>query len=103
MSRDAITKVLGAGALAFGILGLVRPSTLARMVASDEETAREIGVRDLGSGLVLLASPDPRPAIAQRALFDVSDAVLFGRRKPAVAVGALAFALLGVYALGASD
>jgi hypothetical protein len=55
--------------------------------------------RDLGNGALLLASAGPRLAIGQRMLFDVSDALLFGRRKPGVAVGALAFAALGAYAL----
>lgn len=103
MARNTIVKILGGGSLAFGFLGLVRPAVLARLAATDEETARELGVRDVGNGLLLLASPDPRPAIAQRAFFDVSDAVMFGRRKPGVAVGALAFAALGAYGLLAAD
>jgi hypothetical protein len=93
------TWTLGAGALGFGVLGLVAPARLARMVGSDEETARELGLRDLGNGLVILAAP--QVGLAQRALFDVGDAVMFGRRKPKVGVGALAFAALGVYTLAA--
>jgi hypothetical protein len=103
MSRDTIVKILGGGALAFGVLGLVRPAKLAELMAADEETAREVGFRDVGNGLLLLASPDPRPAIAQRALYDVADALMFGPRKPGVAVGALGFAALGLYALFAAD
>ncbi len=99
LTQRGLAKLLGAGALAFGVLGLVRPRSLARMAATDEETARELGFRDLGNGALLLASADPRLAIGQRMLFDVSDALLFGRRKPGVAVGALAFAALGAYAL----
>lgn len=103
MSRDTITKILGGGALAFGVLGLVQPGRLAKMMAADEETAREVGFRDVGNGLLLLASPDPRPAIAQRALYDVADAVMFGPRKPGVAVGALSFFALGLYGLFLAD
>jgi hypothetical protein len=94
-----LTGVLAAGALGFGVLGLAAPSRLARLVGSDEETARELGVRDLGNGLVILAAPSA--GLAQRAFYDLSDAVLFGRRKPKVGVGALAFAALGVYTLAA--
>lgn len=98
-TQNRLAKLLGVGTLAFGVLGLVRPGVLGRMVASDEETAREIGFRDLGNGALLLASPDPRPAIAQRMLFDVSDALMFGRRKPGVAAAALGFAALSAFAL----
>ncbi len=91
------TGVLAAGAFGFGVLGLVSPARLARMVGSDEATARELGVRDLGNGLVILAAPTA--GIAQRMLYDVGDAIVFGRRKPGVAVGALAFAALGAYTL----
>ena len=94
-----ITGVLATGALGFGVLGIVAPGRLARMVGSDEETARELGFRDLGNGYVIHAAP--QAALAQRALFDVSDAIMFGRRKPKVGVGALAFAALGVYTLAA--
>jgi hypothetical protein len=55
--------------------------------------------RDLGNGALLLASAGPRLAIGQRMLFDVSDALRFGRRKPCVAAGALGFAALGASAL----
>lgn len=93
------TGVLAAGALGFGALGVAAPARLARLVGSDEETARELGFRDLGNGLVILAAPSA--GLAQRAFYDVSDAVMFGRRKPKVGIGALAFAALGVYTLAA--
>lgn len=99
LTQRSLSRLLGVGTLAFGVLGLARPALLGRMVDSDVETAREIGFRDLGNGALLLASPDPRPAIAQRVLFDVSDALMFGRRKPGVAAAALGFAALGAFAL----
>ena len=101
VSQQRIVNVLGAGSLAFGLLGLARPSLLAGMLGpnGDEQVARELGFRDLGSALVLYASADKRPAIAQRMLYDVSDALLFGRAKPRVGIGALAFAALGALAL----
>jgi hypothetical protein len=89
--------VLAAGALGFGVFGIASPARLARMLGSDEATAREVGFRDLGNGLVILAAPTA--GIAQRMLYDVSDAIMFGRRRPRVAVGALGFATLGAYTL----
>lgn len=98
-SRRSLSRVLGGGALVFGALGVVRPASLARMLDSTEETAREVGFRDLGNALVILASTDPRAGIAQRMLYDVSDALMFGRRKRSAGVAALAFAALGAVAL----
>jgi hypothetical protein len=77
------------GALGFRVLGLLRRRSLARMIASTEDTARELGFRDLGNGLVFLAGGDRRTAIVQRMLSDASNALLFGRRKTAVAAAAL--------------
>ena len=71
------------------------------MLDSTEETAREIGFRDLGNGVAILATGGSTWSIAQRMLYDVSDAIMFGGRKPKVAVGAIAFAGLGVAALAA--
>lgn len=91
--------VLGGGALLFGAIGVTAPRTLARWVGSDDPgVGRELGFRDLGNALVFAAGAN-RAAIMQRMLYDVSDAIRFGRRKPRVAVGALAFAGLGAVAL----
>ena len=76
-----------------------RVQASSRLAATEEETARELGFRDLGNGALLLAGTDRRLAIGHRVLFDVSDAFLLGRRKPTVALGARAFAALGAYAL----
>ena len=99
MSRDWPTLVLGGGALGFGVFGVVAPDRLARMVGSDDpDLGRELGFRDLGNALVFAAGSN-RAALLQRMLFDVSDAIQFGRRKPKVGAGALAFAALGAVAL----
>ena len=99
MTSDWPTVVLGCGALAFGVLGVAAPARLATMVgAGDPAVGRGIGLRDLGNALVF-ASGSSRTAIMQRMLFDVSDAIQFGRRKPKVGAGALAFAALGAAAL----
>jgi len=103
MARRLIRTVLGGGALAFGIYGVVAPRSLARMLGSDDEKlAREIGLRDIGNALVF-ASGSNRTAMLQRMLFDVSDAAQFGRRKPKVAAGALAFAALGAVGVALED
>jgi hypothetical protein len=91
--------ILGGGAFVFGVLGVVAPRRLAAMVGSaDEALGRELGFRDLGNALVFAAGAN-RTAVAQRMAYDVSDAIRFGRRKPTVGVGALAFAGLGALAL----
>ena len=99
MTRQWPRAVLGGGAFAFGVLGVAAPRRLAAMVGStDEQLARELGLRDLGNALVFAAGAN-RTAVVQRMLYDVSDAIRFGRQKPAVGVGALAFAGLGAVAL----
>jgi hypothetical protein len=101
VSQKSLTRVLGLGTLAFGVLGVVRPASLARMMDAEEEHARAIGYRDLGSGLALLWSADPRPPIVQRMLYDVGDALYLASRKPAAAAAAaaLGFAALCAVAL----
>jgi NADH/NAD ratio-sensing transcriptional regulator Rex len=99
MPARPLTRALGLAALAFGLYGLVSPRSLARLVGSDSaELGRELGVRDLGNALVF-ASGANRAALAQRMLFDVSDAVQFGRRRRRVAVAALSAAIVGAVAL----
>jgi hypothetical protein len=88
--------VLGGGTLAFGVLGLVAPVRLARMLDSDEETARAIGLRDVGNALAFVLAPTSAAA-AQRMLYDLGDALAFGPRRPSVAAGALSFAVLAAW------
>jgi hypothetical protein len=101
--QRSISAVLGGGALAFGVFGVVAPGRLAKLVGSDDaDLGRELGYRDLGNALVFAAGAN-RVAIMQRMLFDVSDAIQFGRRKPLVGAGALGFAALGGVALAFGD
>jgi hypothetical protein len=88
--------VLGSGALAFGLLGLVAPGKLARMMATDVDTARAVGFRDTGNALAFALAPTWAAAL-QRGLYDVGDALAFGRRKPTVLAGALSFAALSAW------
>ena len=98
VGQRASVTVLAAGSIGVGVLGLTRPQRLAAFVGVDEPTARALGIRDLTNGLALatalMAGRDPRPALAARAMFDVSDAVKYGRNDKRVLAGALTFAAL---------
>lgn len=97
-TQNATVGVLAAGSVALGLLGLARPQRLAALMGTDESAARNLGMRDLANGITLasalLAGRDPRPGLAARAMFDLSDAVKYGRNDRRVLVGALAFAAL---------
>jgi hypothetical protein len=101
VSSRTWSYVLGAGCLSFAGWAFARTDRLAAMIGSDLATARAMAVRDLGSGIALVASRDPRPAMVARVLYDVSDAALFGRGRPKVAASALGFAALGIAGLRA--
>jgi hypothetical protein len=101
MSRRAWSYVLGAGCLGFAGWAFRRPERLAAMLGSDLATARAMAVRDLGSGIAMIGSRDPLPAMVARVVYDLSDAVLFGRGRPKVAASALGFAALGLVGLRA--
>ena len=100
--REPLPLVLGAGALFFGVLGVVKPRAMAWLMGSNEEIGRQLGFRDLGNALTF-ASGATRSGLMQRLLFDVSDALMFGRRKPYVAVAALSIAALDAFALAKRD
>ena len=99
MSRRAWSYVLGAGCFGFAGWAFKNPDRLADLLGSDVATARSMAVRDLGSGIALVASPDPRPAMVARVVYDLSDAVLFGRGRLKVWASALGFAALGIVGL----
>ena len=101
MSQRAWQLGMGVATLGFVAWAFAREERLAELLGSDLETARAMAVRDLGSGIVLLTSRDPRPALTARVLYDVGDAVIFGRGRPKVAASALGFAALGIAALRA--
>ena len=102
MDIDRLLRLtLGGGAAAFGVLGVVAPGRLSRMTGGSDDASRAIGFRDLGNAALFLAAP-PRVAIGQRMLYDVGDAVVYGRRRPKVAAAALGFAALGAVAFARS-
>lgn len=101
LTQRRFARALGWGCLGFAGLALARPAGIARLIGHDEDVARALGVRDLGSGLTLLLSEDVVPALLARVAYDVSDAVIFGRREARTIPWALGFAALGVAALRA--
>jgi hypothetical protein len=98
-SQRSWARMLAAGCAGWVGLTLFRTRRMAELVGVSESEIRALGVRDLGSAVALVVSPDPRPALAVRALFDVSDAARYGRGRPAVLAMTLGFAALGALGL----
>ncbi len=71
---------------------------MAELTGAGERTLRLLGARDLASAVTLVASADPRAAIALRVACDTSDIVTFARRRPVWSAVAAAYAALGVLA-----
>jgi hypothetical protein len=90
---------LAGGCALWAGLALGRSERMAILIGSTPSEVRALGIRDLGSGLLLVASPDARLPIALRVAFDVSDAARYGRGRPAVLAMTLGFAGLGVAGL----
>ena len=80
--------------LAFG-----RTVRMAEIVGVDETEIRALGARDLVNAVALVLPGDARPAIAARALFDLSDAARHGRRNPRVLAMTAGFAAFGALGL----
>jgi hypothetical protein len=72
---------------------------MAEIVGTSEREIRALGARDVVSAVALVALPDVRPAIAARAVFDLSDAARYGRGRPAVLAMTLGFGALGLAGL----
>lgn len=91
--------VLAGGCALWAGLAFLRTGSMAQMLGASEAEVRALGLRDVGSGLALALSADPRPAIGARVLFDLSDAASYARGRPTVAAMTLGFAALGAAAL----
>ena len=87
---------MGIASLGFGVLGLLKPDLFMRLTGAERNEARGLGFRDLVVGLGIYAAP--RVGLAQRALADVGDAIVFARRKPKVVPIALVSAAVAAYA-----
>lgn len=97
-SSNVLKSILAGGSLLFAAWGLSAPRSLGRAMGVSEETARFVGVRELGAGL-LLATGRGRAQYLPRVIFDASDALTMRQRRPGAALGAAAFAALAVAAL----
>ncbi|MFE7141035.1 DUF4267 domain-containing protein [Streptomyces sp. NPDC057644] len=98
----------GAATAAYGVGILVRPQLMARPCGLDDEDGsvpaptalliRAVGVRDLASGLAMLAAKEGsalRAATVCRVASDLGDAVLFGTQLPDPAARRKAAAVAG--------
>ena len=91
-----IRQSMGLASLSLGVLGILRPDLFMRLTGAERDEARGLGFRDLVVGLGIFAAP--RVGLAQRAVADIGDAVVFARRKPKVVPIALVSAALAAYA-----
>ncbi len=80
-------------------LVFLRTRKMAELIDVSESEVRAIGIRDLGNGVALALSSDPRLAMGTRVLFDLSDAARYGRGKPKVLALTIGFAALGALGL----
>lgn len=116
MPRALYTRVLGAATTAYGTNELLRPQHLAKAVnLGNPDVASPavrvlgavLGVRDIASGIAMMAAPVGRPlqaAIAARVAFDVGDCIAFVIGSPGAATKAkVAGITLGWAALCASS
>lgn len=92
---------LGLAAATAGWVGLTvfRTRQMAELVGTGESEIRALGVRDAGSALALVASSDPRAAIALRVLFDLADTARYGPGRPKVVAITAGFAAIGAAGL----
>jgi hypothetical protein len=86
---------MGIASLGLGLLGVAKPELFARLTGAERDEARGLGFRDLVVGVGIYAAP--RVGLAQRALADVGDAIVFARRKPVVVPVALVSAAIAAY------
>jgi multisubunit Na+/H+ antiporter MnhG subunit len=91
-----IKNFMGAASLGLGVLGLARPDVFVRLAGAERDEARGLAFRDLAVGLGIYAAP--KVGLAQRAVADIGDAVVFARRRPKVVPIALLSAALAAYA-----
>lgn len=89
--------VLGWASLGIGMLGMLAPGWLARIMRIDRSAVWILAVRDIGSAWLLLGRGG-RLAFLSRMVFDLGDGALMLRRRPALAGLAFASALVGLAA-----
>jgi hypothetical protein len=91
-----IRQAMGIASVSLGVLGILKPDLFLRLTGAERDEARGLGFRDLVIGVGIYAAP--KVGLAQRALADVGDAVVFAKRKPKVVPIALVSAAVAAYA-----
>lgn len=100
---DPAGLALGVGSLAIGVAALVVPRLVSRVMKVDRSAVWVIAVRDLASAWLILGWGG-RLAYLTRALFDLGDAGMMARRRPAAALLAAVTSLVAIRAaLATSD
>ena len=94
-------RILAAACGAWVALALLRTDRVAEAIGAGPKEVRALALRDLASAGALLAPGHERTAIASRVVLDVSDAVRYGRGRPKLRAGILAFAAFGALGLAA--
>jgi hypothetical protein len=93
-----LRQLLGAGSLILGIYGLLQPARAAALFGIDEEKMRSVALRDVNSGLDLLAAKEPRRALRARIIMDVTNAATVAGKRPQMAAWSAVFIAMGVAA-----
>jgi hypothetical protein len=95
----ALRYLLGGGTLAYGVLSLARHERFSQLTNMNEDTVRQLALRDIASGVRIITASDPAPALRSRIFYDLGDALRLLRRKPVLAPVAVAWGLLAVAVL----
>ena len=100
----ALCWVLIAGNVAFGLLALVMPKRIGKLMDEPEDAVRRIARKDLAAGLALAAARNrPVVPLAMNALADAREGAGWIKTKPLIAAVPLLWALLAVAAIFTRD
>jgi uncharacterized membrane protein len=109
-NREGLASALGWFSVGLGVAQIITPGRLARLVGIEDsdrsrEVMRALGLRELASGIGILAQPRPARWVWGRVAGDAIDLALLGRAMTGSTerrrTGAAAAAVLGVTALDA--
>jgi hypothetical protein len=99
ISQTTWARIVAGGCALWVGLAFLRTRRMAALIGASESEVRALGVRDAANGLALALSSDPRTAIGTRVVFDLSDAVRYGRGRPKMLAMTLGFAAVGAVGL----
>ncbi|MGE0027593.1 MAG: hypothetical protein AB7O78_12560 [Thermoleophilia bacterium] len=92
-------RVVAGGCAVWVALAFGRTERMADLCGTTPSEIRALGIRDVASGIALVAASDPRLPLATRIAFDLSDAARYGRGRPKVLAMTLGFAAVGAAGL----